>query len=377
MLDVKKLLHSINELASEKRVLAEAFVDPESSRWRYVLGRNEHAASLCRSIEMTGVIDDFAPPGMQWNGLPMMKGSEVPPQAIVINCALSISPVSAARRLSELRIAGVLSLADLCQAFPGRFALPDFVRQTREDLVTNGSHWERLAGALEDAESKKVLNDVLKFRVSADYVAMSGYTVRLREQYFETFLGLSDEEVFVDAGGFDGDTAEEFCSRFPGYRSVLLFEPSDNNMQKAWMRLKDHRDIQFFALGLSDAVGTLFFNPDAGPASAVGDVASGQIAVTTLDQQVREKVSFIKMDLEGWEMKALAGSQRHIREDHPRLAIAVYHHPADFWRVFEFVRNVHADYKVFLRHYTEGWSETVMYFVPKDKTAEKQGSFLG
>ena len=71
------------------------------------------------------------------------------------------------------------------------------------------------------------------------------------------------------------------------------------------------------------------------------------------------------MDLEGWELKALAGAKKHILEDHPKLAIAVYHHPSDFWRVFEFVISLRQDYKIFLRHYTESWTETIMYFVPK------------
>jgi hypothetical protein len=70
------------------------------------------------------------------------------------------------------------------------------------------------------------------------------------------------------------------------------------------------------------------------------------------------------MDLEGWEIKALEGARQHIVADHPTLAIAVYHHPSDFWQIFEYVKNLRHDYNVFLRHYTEGWSETVMYFVP-------------
>jgi hypothetical protein len=75
-------------------------------------------------------------------------------------------------------------------------------------------------------------------------------------------------------------------------------------------------------------------------------------------------VTSIKMDLEGWELRALAGSREHIIMDHPKLAICVYHHPSHFWGVFGFVMGLRADYKVFLRHYTEGLDETVMYFVP-------------
>ncbi len=49
----------------------------------------------------------------------------------------------------------------------------------------------------------------------------------------------------------------------------------------------------------------------------------------------------------------------------PKLAVAVYHDPAHFWQVPEIILGVRNDYNVHLRHYTEGWTETVMVFVPK------------
>jgi hypothetical protein len=90
-----------------------------------------------------------------------------------------------------------------------------------------------------------------------------------------------------------------------------------------------------------------------------------EISVTPLDVEVNEPVTFIKMDLEGWELPALSGSREHILRDRPKLAIAVYHRPSDFWGVFEFVTGLRPDDRVYLRHYTEGWSETVMFFVPR------------
>ena len=334
---------------------------------RYILGRNEHAAALLNTIDVDGVIDDFSEPGTVWNGCPVLKGDEVPTRAIVVNCSTSISPVSAARRLASLNIKGVLPYADLCRIYPERFPLPSFVKETREDLEQNVSHWQELANSLADQESRRVLDDVLQFRMTGDYRVMNGHSVRIREQYFEDFLNLTKGEIFVDAGGFDGDTTEEFCKRCPDYGKVLFFEPSIDNLSKARIRLKGLRDIQFLDMGLSDVAGVLSFDPDVGSASAVNESGSHQICVTTLDMQVQEAVSLIKMDLEGWELKALAGSRKHIAEDHPKLAIAVYHHSSDFWKVFDFVMQNRNDYSVYLRHYTEGWSETVMYFISTEE----------
>lgn len=364
MIDPAEVLRAWSQGTPEATRLAEVFASPAAAGRRYVLGRNEHSVALAQAIEIDAFVDDFAEPGSLWHAKPVIKGSAVPAHGLVVNCSMSISPVSAAKRLTGLHVSGVLALSDLCRRFPGRIPLPAFVAATRQDLAEHPGQWQRLSDALADARSREVLDDVLRYRLTGDYSAMEAYSVRLRDQYFEDILGLGPGEVFVDAGGFDGDTTEEFARRCPGYRKVFLFEPSTTNIQKARARLAGQRGIEFIESGLSDVEGTLCFNPDAGSASAVSDSGAFRIHVTTLDDRVRERVSLVKMDLEGWELKALEGSRRHILEDHPKLAIAVYHHPSDFWRVFDFVTAVRADYQVHLRHYTEGWSETVMYFTP-------------
>jgi len=364
MINPGSILSTWNQLTPEIKHLVDVFVSPEGLGRRYLLGRNEHSAALSKVIEIDGFVDDYVEPGTVWNDRIVVKGSDVPNDAIIVNCSMSISPISAHKRIAALEISGVLAYADLCKAFPARFVLPAFVLETREDVGQNLGKWEFLSDNLADDQSKQVLDDLLRYRLTADYGSMKSYTVRLKDQYFEDFLGLKSGEIFVDAGGFDGDTTEEFCRRFPDYKRIFLFEPSSNNIANARNRLNGLRSIDFIQRGLSDSPGVLWFNPDAGSASSVSESGSCRIDVTTLDRQVDEKVTFIKMDLEGWELRALEGSRRHILEDHPKLAISVYHNPSDFWRIFEFVISLRQDYDVFLRHYTEGWSETVMYFVP-------------
>jgi hypothetical protein len=137
-------------------------------------------------------------------------------------------------------------------------------------------------------------------------------------------------------------------------------------MKNAKKKLKNIRDIVFYSEGLSDKSGILSFDPDAGPASSIKSTGSSfKIKVTTLDEIIKEPVSFIKMDLEGWELKALYGSENHIIKDKPKLAVAVYHSARDFRMIKDYILSLRVNYDICLRHYTEGWSETVMYFLPK------------
>jgi hypothetical protein len=70
------------------------------------------------------------------------------------------------------------------------------------------------------------------------------------------------------------------------------------------------------------------------------------------------------MDIEGGEKSALLGARECIRKNNPKLAICVYHCVDDLWKIPELIFDISDDYNIFLRHYTEGPVETVMFFVP-------------
>jgi FkbM family methyltransferase len=342
--------------------LAGELLSATQDRPCYVLGRNAEASGLIGRLRLDGIVDDFAPPGSVWNGLAAVGIAQLPPGAAVINCSTSISPVAVERRLSDAGIQSVVSIQELAHASAGAIEQPTFVREQREDWRQFASEWADLFDTLADGSSRQTLLDVLRYRLTANAAFMRGYDVRTHQQYFEPFLDLRSE-VFVDAGGFDGDTTEEFCRRCPNYKQVHLFEPSDKNIRAARARLAGQRDIAFHSEALSDAPGQICFDPEAGSASAVKAGTGEMVQMTTVDLTIADPVSFIKMDLEGWELKALAGCERHIRADRPKLAIAVYHGASDFRDIWRYVRALHPDYRVYLRHYTQGWSETVMFFL--------------
>ena len=71
------------------------------------------------------------------------------------------------------------------------------------------------------------------------------------------------------------------------------------------------------------------------------------------------------MDIEGGELSALTGAERIIDKHHPTLAVCVYHHGEHYRTIPERVLSYRSDYRLYLRHYTEGVTETVTYFVPR------------
>jgi FkbM family methyltransferase len=72
--------------------------------------------------------------------------------------------------------------------------------------------------------------------------------------------------------------------------------------------------------------------------------------LSTIDKIVVElqlpRVDFIKMDIEGAEVKALAGARVTIIKFKPRLSIATEHKPDDQFTIPSAVRSLRTDYKM-------------------------------
>lgn len=358
-MDLEALVARTLAQSSQVSPAARQFLEGKGPR--YAMGRNPDAVGVHQVLGLDGIIDDFYGQGTAWQGIPVVKTRDVPVDAWVVNCSTSISPVAVRRHLARSGFEHVLDLHELVTSSDDALDWPAFVTAQRKEIKEHLDDWTAMFQSLADETSRRTFLDILRYRLSADPGYMEEYAVRIRDQYFEDFMRY-EGETFIDAGGYDGDTAQAFADRYPDYRKIILFEPSETNMRAARERLAGYRDIEYRTVGLSDASGTIAFDQDSGSASAISGSGTSLIAVDTLDAAVTGPVSVIKMDLEGWETNALRGAVRHIRESRPKLAIAVYHAAADFRLVHQFVTAFGHDYECYLRHYTQGWSETVMFF---------------
>jgi FkbM family methyltransferase len=142
-------------------------------------------------------------------------------------------------------------------------------------------------------------------------------------------------------------------------------EPSKENLILAEENLKNFQNVNFISKGLSNQKDTLRFDTGSGSASSISENGTIEIEVDTLDSLVNEKVTFIKMDIEGAEALAIEGMKNHIINDYPKMAISVYHKVDDLWKIPEQILAIRDDYDIYIRHYTEGTDETVMFFIPK------------
>ena len=183
-------------------------------------------------------------------------------------------------------------------------------------------------------------------------------------QYFDCFEP-NESEIFVDGGCCNGETALDFSKwAKKGYEYIYSFEANKDAVPLCEKTFKNHRlKGEVISKGMWDKAETLHFNIAENPAgSRIREIGEEVIQTTALDDVLNGKrVTFIKMDIEGAEYKALIGAEKTIKKWHPRLAICVYHKPEDILEIPALLLKMQSDYKFLLRHYMSNQYESVLY----------------
>lgn len=349
------------DMPDATRRLCEQFL--AGQRPRFVYGCNAWARSIAEHVPIEAYVDDFRR-DPTFHGQPVVRSDTIPSNSIVISSVVGERPITA---LTHIRCR-VESAVDYfafhkCSGLPLKNVL--FLGDVEVDFESHADRLENVYRRLADEESRRVFRCLMNFRLSHDLAHMHGFVDAQFRQYFEPFLRLNrDGETFVDVGCYDGYTTEEFIVRCPSFAAAHVFEPEAANMDKVRARLGGKARVAYHAVGAWDRPEVLRFQA-SGSSSSIGEVGDVEIQAGRIDDEIKGPITFLKMDIEGAEMRALAGAAGSIREFHPRLAICVYHKVDDLWRIPEFVLSIRDDYELFLRHYTEGITETVMFFIPR------------
>ena len=227
----------------------------------------------------------------------------------------------------------------------------------RKKNAKNSAHGiEILKELLADDESKEVLDNVIKYRATKDLQFL--FRIGNIEEYFvKNIIKLGENEVFVDAGAYTGDTIDGFIEACGGkYKAIYAFEPDTKNFKDlSWYARSKNwgRNVILEQKGVYYCNKKINFCNDHTMGARIDVTASeDSVEVVKLDDYFKdEKVTFIKMDIEGSEYQALLGAKGIIQRDKPKLAICVYHNTEDLWELPLLIKEILPEYKIYLRHH--------------------------
>lgn len=186
-------------------------------------------------------------------------------------------------------------------------------------------------------------------------------------QYFDVFTAKNDE-IVCDCGAYDGTTELQIQEWTKGtYSKIYAFEPNEINCDvcEEFYKKNNLENIELIRKGIWSENKTLYFSVEdkstGGRLSEKEGVESVQVA--TIDSVVdpNERITYIKMDIEGAELEAIKGAKETIKRCAPKLAICIYHRQDDLWKIPRYILGLNKKYRFYIRHYSSYYYETVLY----------------
>lgn len=320
------------------------------------LGRKALAHLQARGITPVAFADcDKSKQGTEIEGIPVMRPGMAEyrfPDACWVPTVLSL-PASQ-------------EVPELLQRMPVR-TLPLWTCLNGEYHVDRNGFAEVMELVADDI-SRRVAQDQFDFYSAPDYEVPSPHE-SMKDIYFPDFISRLNNECFVDCGAADGDSVAQFLERWAQYDDVLAVEPDLVNFEK--LRLKHPKNVSTINAAVGDWTGEVPFLSTGNYCSRIGTeglpgAVQCRVQCYRLDDLLSD-ASFIKMDIEGEELKAIDGAQDTIQRHKPVLAICGYHTPDHFWQVPKLIHEIEPSYKLFLRRYAPASFELICYAVPEER----------
>lgn len=242
----------------------------------------------------------------------------------------------------------------------------EVVENRVDQLIEHLDDFIWLFNRLGDNRSRLVLNKYLQYWLSYDMKCIVEMYENNFGDYFDFDLIPSDEEsVFVDLGAFNGDSITQFINAYRKYKKIYGFEITPSTFEELKNNLEEFDNIELINKGAGDAKSIQYMIGDGTTSKIIGEQIEGSypIEISTVDDEISEPITIIKMDIEGAEKSALLGCRRHIEEDRPKLLICVYHNNVDMWKIPQMIQDIRDDYTFYLRSNgrQHGPSEIVLF----------------
>ncbi|WP_455717659.1 FkbM family methyltransferase, partial [Anaerosporobacter sp.] len=192
----------------------------------------------------------------------------------------------------------------------------------------------------------------------------------VNKQYFLKDICVPEEgDYIIEGGSFQGETTVWLASCVKEEGRVFAFEIDNTNIKTINRNIhRNHFEdrVQIINKGLWDENTVLYLDENSFSTKCLEEGSSQKMArVIQIDSYMKknrvEKVDFIKMDIEGAELRALKGAAKTIQQFKPKLAICVYHKPDDLIEIAFYIKSLVPEYKLYLSHKCTVWSETVIF----------------
>ncbi len=157
---------------------------------------------------------------------------------------------------------------------------------------------------------------------------------------------VTPQDVVVDCGAAEGIFGLLVHGRA---KQVYLIEPSPMWHAPLHLSFRDAQNVVVLPYALAEAPGEARMSGGALDSRLVESGAGDKVAIETIDRLFHDRgirISYLKADLEGHEVAMLAGAERTLRRDLPKIAITTYHHPEHARQIATYLKELDPRYRI-------------------------------
>lgn len=219
-------------------------------------------------------------------------------------------------------------------------------------LSTRYDDYKWLYEHLGDYRSKAILNGIFNYWFTFDFDKLFKLNETVYSDYYDyDIVRFNPNAVIADLGAYTGDSALDYARIYKKFNKIYAYEITPSTFNKLTQNVSAYPNIIPVNKGVASTSGTMYVEGSdlfaGNKLSSNGNIA---VEVVTLDDDIQEPVSIIKMDIEGAEKDALLGAKRHITEDKPQLLISAYHVIEDIFDIPRIINDIRDDYTYYLRY---------------------------
>lgn len=209
---------------------------------------------------------------------------------------------------------------------------------------------------LDSEKDKQLYKDLIEARITGNTDKLKEFVQKEHNitpdrkrtiKHYTSYINYDAIEVVLEGGMFNGLNTIVFKKLFKNLKKIYAFELIYDKVK--------NKSIAHIIDSLKDKNGSeQNFTVDA----------------ISIDEYVSEnnieKVDFIKMDIEGAEMKALKGAEQTLIKHRPQLAISIYHSNNDMQDIPIYLHNILKNYIFKIGQYSPDNDETILYAIPEE-----------
>ncbi len=223
---------------------------------------------------------------------------------------------------------------------------------SKQFIIEHIYDYENTFDLLDDDFSRECMSSYLNCRNNENYEFIIPCSRELASYFSNPFFQISDHEIYLDVGAYNGDSIREFVKSTDGkYRKIYALEPENKSFRdlSEYIKKSGLKNVEVYDNGCWNENTTLKFQLNAESSSVCDDGIN--IKVKRIDEQFDNMgITLIKINFLYGALETIEGAESILKELKPNLVVTVGFDEWGLINIPKAIKRINPNYKLSLRY---------------------------